>query len=143
MGAMSPRRVLLALLGMAVARPAFGLDPSKSLVECTVQVWRVRDGLPSAWIRGLAQTPDGYLWIGTAGGLGRLDGAEAITIPTDSPLSRLSDIIDLATGRDGMLWILPSFGELACRWGRTLGACPAGKPDGPPTRRPFLVTEAP
>jgi signal transduction histidine kinase/ligand-binding sensor domain-containing protein len=106
-------------------------------------VWRVRDGLPSAWIRSVAQTPDGYLWIATAGGLGRHDGAGVSTIPTDGALLRLGDLIDLGVGRDGTLWLLPSFGEPACRRGRTLGGCFRGRlsPAGMP--RPYLFEEAP
>ena len=132
-------RVAVLAVVVAIARPAWALDPAKSLAECTLQVWRVRDGLPAAWVRALAQTPDGYLWIGTSAGLGRLDGAEAVTIAPDGPLNRLADIIDLTAGRDGMLWVLPSFGEPACRRGRTIGGC--GK--GPALGRPYLVTEAP
>src|SRR5687767_10538918 len=120
---MVARVALLALVTMAIARPAFGLDPAKSLAECTVQVWRVRDGLPAAWVRALAQSPDGYLWIATAGGLGRHDGAGVTTVPADGPLVRLSDVIDLGAARDGTLWILPSFGEPVCRRGRAFGGC--------------------
>jgi ligand-binding sensor domain-containing protein/signal transduction histidine kinase len=138
---MGLRVAVLAAAGLALARPAWALDPEKSLGDCTVQVWRVRDGLPSAWIRAMAQTPDGYLWIGTSGGLGRLDGAEVVTVPTDNPLSRLADIIDLTVARDGTLWILPSYGEPACRRGRVIGACPREKQ--PQTGRPFLVAEGP
>ena len=34
----------------------------------------VEDGLPQDIIRGIAQTPDGYLWITTLDGLVRFDG---------------------------------------------------------------------
>src|SRR5688572_19524381 len=124
---MALRTALLAVAGLALARPALGLDPAKSLAECTVQVWRVRDGLPAAWVRAMAQSPDGYLWIGTAGGLGRHDGAAVATIPADGALGRLADVIDVGMGRDGTLWILPSFGEPVCRRGRALGNCFPGK----------------
>jgi ligand-binding sensor domain-containing protein/signal transduction histidine kinase len=134
------RTLLLAMIGLGLARPALALDPGKSLAECSVQTWRVRDGLPAAWVRALAQTPDGYLWIGTAGGLGRHDGAGVQTVSTDGPLGRLTDIIDLGVGRDGTLWLLPSVGEPACRRGRTLGACfPARL--STTAARPYLVQE--
>jgi signal transduction histidine kinase/ligand-binding sensor domain-containing protein len=138
---MGLRVAAFALLGLALVRPALALDPQKSLADCTVQVWRVRDGLPAAWVRAMAQSPDGYLWIATSGGLGRLDGAEAVTIPADPPLGRLSDVMDVAVASDGTLWVLPSFGEPVCRQERTLGAC-GGKP-AVPTMRPYLVTEGP
>ena len=39
-----------------------------------VTVWTVDDGLPQNIVRGLHQTPDGYLWIATLDGLARFDG---------------------------------------------------------------------
>lgn len=37
--------------------------------------WQIDQGLPNNTIYGLAQTPDGYLWLGTPTGLARFDGA--------------------------------------------------------------------
>src|SRR6185436_14439807 len=39
-----------------------------------LRTWRSEDGLPSDAVNALAQTPDGYLWIGTNAGLVRFDG---------------------------------------------------------------------
>jgi ligand-binding sensor domain-containing protein len=39
-----------------------------------VTAWTVDDGLPQNIVRGLHQTPDGYLWIATLDGLARFDG---------------------------------------------------------------------
>ena len=36
--------------------------------------WTTEDGLPDNGVRAIAQTPDGYLWIGTLNGLARRDG---------------------------------------------------------------------
>jgi len=41
----------------------------------TRRVWLAPDGLPEQTVQAFAQTPDGYLWIGTTGGLLRFDGA--------------------------------------------------------------------
>ena len=41
------------------------------------RVWRNVDGLPEDFAQALAQTPDGYLWIGTSGGLVRFDGTSS------------------------------------------------------------------
>lgn len=38
------------------------------------RIWRTEDGLPDNRIQAIAQTRDGYLWIGTHGGLARFDG---------------------------------------------------------------------
>jgi len=38
------------------------------------EVWTVDNGMPENEIRGITQTPDGYLWIATFNGLARFDG---------------------------------------------------------------------
>ena len=38
------------------------------------RVWWSDDGLPNNTIDSIAQTPDGYLWIASAGSLARFDG---------------------------------------------------------------------
>ena len=37
--------------------------------------WTSEDGLPNNTVNGLAQTPDGYLWVGTPNGLTRFEVA--------------------------------------------------------------------
>jgi signal transduction histidine kinase len=39
-----------------------------------VDVWGIGDGLPQSSVITLTQTRDGYLWLGTQGGLARFDG---------------------------------------------------------------------
>ena len=38
------------------------------------RVWQSADGLPEDLAQAVSETPDGYLWIGTSGGLVRVDG---------------------------------------------------------------------
>ena len=38
------------------------------------RVWRSEDGLPQNKVQVISQTAEGYLWIGTTGGLVRFDG---------------------------------------------------------------------
>ncbi len=54
--------------------PARALDTNKDLTQCRLDNWNTRDGLPPREIEGLAQTPDGYLWLATRAGLVRFDG---------------------------------------------------------------------
>jgi len=45
--------------------------------------WGREDGLPNETVTALLQTHDGYLWVGTVGGLARFDGVEfdAVSLP--------------------------------------------------------------
>ena len=74
--------------------------------EYSHRVWRIEDGLPQNRIRALCQTPDGYLWVGTAEGLARFDGVR-FTIFDHSNATALHDdgILALRVARDGALWI--------------------------------------
>lgn len=69
-------------------------------------VWTVQDGyLPGAPME-MAQTTDGYLWIGTRGGLVRFDGVRFVPFrASDGGTLRSNRIISLRAGRDGSLWI--------------------------------------
>jgi hypothetical protein len=42
--------------------------------DYVLRTWGVDEGLPSNRVTSLTQTPDGYLWVGTLGGLTRFDG---------------------------------------------------------------------
>jgi len=68
--------------------------------------WVRRDGAPSD-ITALAQTKDGYLWIGSRLGLYRFDGIQFSSYPFTSADPQLpsSDIYALAADNDGGLWI--------------------------------------
>jgi hypothetical protein len=57
---------------------AFALDPALDVSQYAHTSWRIRDGFPKAPIEAIAQTPDGYLWIGTEAGLFRFDGVRAV-----------------------------------------------------------------
>ncbi|HEY9127556.1 MAG TPA: two-component regulator propeller domain-containing protein [Acidobacteriaceae bacterium] len=68
--------------------------------------WTRRDGAPSD-IAALAQTADGYLWIGSSFGLYRFDGARFESYPFNDSDPRLpaSNIAALAADAAGGLWI--------------------------------------
>ncbi len=64
------------LVCSAVAQPAptASFAPAPEASPYLVRAWTTRDGLPINHIESIAQTPDGYLWLGTAAGLIRFDG---------------------------------------------------------------------
>jgi signal transduction histidine kinase/ligand-binding sensor domain-containing protein len=71
----------------------------------TRRVWQTQDGLPENMSQAFAQTPDGYLWIGTTGGLVRFDGVRFVVFDREntSPIKENS-IFCLTVARDGSLW---------------------------------------
>jgi signal transduction histidine kinase len=104
------------LLGILVAlRPeaAHGLDPSRLITQYGHDVWLTRDGLPQNSVRAIVQTRDGYLWLGTWGGLARFDGVRfTIFNRPNTPVLRDSRITALTQGDDGSLWIGTGAGGL-------------------------------
>jgi len=71
-----------------------------------VDSWQMRDGLPGQSVSSFSETPDGYLWVGTSGGLVRFDGSRFRTYTRQNvPALRDDSILRLLTSRDGSLWI--------------------------------------
>src|SRR5688500_9397047 len=69
------------------------------------RVWQSSDGLPEDFTQAFAQTPDGYLWIGTSGGLARFDGVRFAVFNAGNETAFGDDsVYSLSTSRDGTLW---------------------------------------
>src|SRR5262249_43993125 len=82
-GAPRTRRTGVAALWLlfVFSNSASALNPSLDISQYAHTSWKVRDGFLSGSILSIAQTPDGYLWIGTDAGLFRFDGINAIPAP--------------------------------------------------------------
>ncbi|HEX4031422.1 MAG TPA: two-component regulator propeller domain-containing protein [Terracidiphilus sp.] len=71
-----------------------------------IRSWQLQNGLPEESVQAFAQTPDGYLWIGTTGGLLRFDGASFhLFNHANTPAFGEDDVFSLLADRDGHLWI--------------------------------------
>jgi signal transduction histidine kinase/ligand-binding sensor domain-containing protein len=94
-------------VGPAVGqRIAFDLTETNALASWEARRWTVEDGLPQNTVTSLAQTPDGYLWIGTFGGLVRFDGSRFEVFDlTTTPELWSNRINALCTDARGRLWI--------------------------------------
>ena len=57
----------------------FALDPHRTLTQYARAVWTQAQGLPQDFVQAIAQTSDGYLWLGTDEGLTRFDGYDFVT----------------------------------------------------------------
>ena len=55
---------------------AHALDSPRDLSQFTHEVWLTENGLPQNTVHAIAQTRDGYIWIGTEEGLARFDGVK-------------------------------------------------------------------
>jgi len=114
----------LLLACWAFPRPAVALDPGKTLSQCTVDVWQVRDGLPGTTVRGITQTADGYLWINVAGGVARYDGARITRLEAPRAIElQMFDVQDMFLGEDGTLWMAPAYSDPLCLRRESLARC--------------------
>ena len=87
--------LLLAGTGMAA-------EPGDYLID----VWSGENGLPNSSVTAIAQTPDGYLWVGTYNGLARFDGARFVTFdPVNTPELTQTRVQGLFLDANGTLWI--------------------------------------
>jgi ligand-binding sensor domain-containing protein len=101
---MTARLACALLLWLPPALPA--TVPQRGLEGYSRRIWQTQDGLPEEPVQALAQTPDGYLWIGTSGGLVRFDGAEMVVFNRENtPTLRENSIFCLFVSKIGDLWI--------------------------------------
>jgi signal transduction histidine kinase/ligand-binding sensor domain-containing protein/CheY-like chemotaxis protein len=85
---------------------AHALDPAKAITQYMHDAWQTEHGLPQNSVQAIAQTPDGYLWLGTQEGLVRFDGIQFTVFDrTNSPGIRHNHIDAIVPSRDGGLWI--------------------------------------
>ncbi len=101
------RRVSLCFYLLSIcAGAARGLNPDWQISQYAHTAWRTRDGAFGGQPISMAQTADGYLWIGTGVGLVRFDGVRFVAWEPPAG-TRLPDtrIYSLAAARDGGLWI--------------------------------------
>ena len=97
---------LLPVLLILCGRCAWGLDAGLDVSQYAHTAWKVRDGFAAAGIACIAQTPDGYLWLGTQFGLYRFDGVRAVPWQPPAGQQLPDNIINtLLVARDGTLWI--------------------------------------
>jgi len=100
-----------ALIGIVLAGLVTGaraLDSNRLPSQYVREQWTTANGFPGGAVNGIAQTVDGYLWIGTDRGLIRFDGFNfrpvSLTSITTAPNVSM---LQLLTDARGTLWIRP------------------------------------
>ncbi|HWD18809.1 MAG TPA: two-component regulator propeller domain-containing protein [Verrucomicrobiae bacterium] len=78
------------------------------------RLWQMDEGLPNNFVQAIAQTHDGFLWVGTLAGLARFDGMRFTTFDArNTPEIKNSSITALCATRDGALWVGSDGGGVA------------------------------
>src|SRR3954466_5687886 len=82
------------------------LNPARSITQYVHDVWTSETGLPQSSVLALAQTADGYIWLGTEVGLLRFDGLRFTVFDRRNvPGLQTSEIDALLADRRGVLGI--------------------------------------
>ena len=98
-------RLLLAAC-LLNCTPSYALDQARTLTQYSHRIWGQEEGLVQPTIYSIAQTRQGYLWLGTQDGLVRFDGVRFRPFGHDDHLPFERALIrSLAEDREGNLWI--------------------------------------
>src|SRR5262245_44587611 len=91
----------------SVGLAGFGISSYSALAsDYLIDVWSGDNGLPNSSVTAIAQTTDGYLWVGTHNGLARFDGVRFVTFdPVNTPELKQARVRSLFVDAEGTLWI--------------------------------------
>ena len=93
--------------------PEFSGKSESALTNFSIDVWQVEQGLPGNTITSIAQTPDGYLWLGTFRGVVRFDGIRFETFGAGTLGLESERVTELFVDRKGELWLAMEHGQLS------------------------------
>jgi len=98
---------MAVLVVICFSVPGFAVDPTRSMSQYLHDSWGAERGLPGGSITAIAQTSDGYLWIGTDKGLVRFDGLNFRQFERAYPDPiQIGAVRTLAVDASDNLWIL-------------------------------------
>jgi signal transduction histidine kinase/ligand-binding sensor domain-containing protein len=78
---------------------------ASSLRSEVLSTWTTAQGLPQNFVTSLAQTPDGFLWVGTLNGLVRFDGVHFRGFEKDGPPELQEKIVKLVRDSGDGVWV--------------------------------------
>ncbi len=98
--------VIVSLLALLISSAAFALTPQDKLTQYSRQTWQTENGLPQNTVRAILQDHEGYIWLGTEGGLVRFDGLKFVVFDAENtPALKSNNITGLLEDNTGTLWI--------------------------------------
>jgi ligand-binding sensor domain-containing protein/signal transduction histidine kinase len=98
---------LIGFVAACCACTAQAIDPHRLLSQYMRDHWGSERGFTGGSVTAVAQTADGYLWIGTERGLIRFDGLSFRTFPQATPTTfPIGAVQQLIADARGDLWIL-------------------------------------
>jgi ligand-binding sensor domain-containing protein/signal transduction histidine kinase len=101
------RYVLLLFAAVSLVCPAHAIDPNRTIAQYMQDRWSGDRGFPGGSVTALAQSGDGYLWIGTDKGLVRFDGSSFRSIQQAGPSnSAIGAVQALMADAAGNLWVV-------------------------------------
>jgi ligand-binding sensor domain-containing protein len=116
---MEPPVSVPMLSGAWKAATLAALPPELRPSQLNVEVWRGRDGLPEGTVQSLAESRDGYLWIGTQRGAARFDGVRFTRFDMDNvPTMQANDVKAVLETADRFVWIAAAEGLTRYRDGQ-------------------------
>ena len=122
-------RILFGVVLAGLVADARALDPNRLTSQYVREQWTTETRFPGGAVNGIAQTADGYLWIGTDKGLIRFDGFDFRLVSFTSIAAASNvPILQLLTDAGGKLWVRPQGAYLVHQRGlefEAVGGLPA------------------
>ena len=111
-------KALFGLLALLCLLPVAASAQDKPLSAFYRETWTTRQGLPHNQINAIAQTQDGYLWLGTWEGLVRYNGLEfQVFDRANTPELKDNGIRSVRASEDGAVVIGTSRGGVTVKRG--------------------------
>lgn len=114
---------------LCLAGHSFALQPDKRFSDYVGDTWGIEHGLPQVSVLSITQDRDGYLWLGSQGGLARYDGSRFTGFDQRDAPELGSHALALLGDDAGRLWIGTSQGLVLHKEGRFISIPVVAGPD--------------
>lgn len=109
-------QIILLIAAILLLQEVGRADPAVTPLtdnQFLIKKWSTESGLPQVTVTSLVQTRDGYIWVGTFGGLARFDGIRFTVFDSaNMPNFTSNRVLSLFEDSYGTLWIGAETGEI-------------------------------